>query len=107
MSDSRQTNFTNFNPQNFVKPQEFRILEIWKELEDLTAQIKDSIKPKKLFYTEREAAELLGVSVKSLSEERRKGKISHSRAVSKIFYLEKNIQEYLEATQISPNKRRK
>lgn len=59
----------------------------------------------KLTYTEAETADKLRLSRPTLIKIRQQGKIAYLRIGSKIFYTQKNIDEFLEASEVSPKRR--
>lgn len=59
----------------------------------------------KQVYTEKEMCQVLQISHETLRQLRIKGKIAYSMVGAQIRYTQKDLDDYLESTKISPNKR--
>jgi predicted site-specific integrase-resolvase len=64
--------------------------------EQKTLTIPELSKEKRTLFTDKEAAEYLRISQVTLWRERKAGKITFRRIASKIVYLKRDIDEYLE-----------
>ena len=103
MGGQPQPGHVNFSIPVVIPP------ELAQVAEDLIA-LKNTLREEIEFYrargaknlfSEREAAEFFGISLKSLREERLAGKISYSPIKGRFFYTRKNLEDYVERLQIS------
>ena len=98
----------NFSVPIIVPPE---LAELAKDLTVLGNSLREEIEfyragRQKNVFSEQEAADFFGISVKSMREERNAGKISYTCVKGRFFYLRKNLEEYVEREQIVMKKKK-
>lgn len=88
------------------------LLDLTKDLRNLQEKLREEIEfyraqREKNTFSEKEAAEFFGISVKSLRELRNAGKISYTPVKGQFFYTRRNLEDYVENQQVTANKGRK
>ena len=98
--DSQQYGAT-FSIPVVVPPE---LAELAKDLTELKDRLREEIEHyranrEKTIFSEREAADFFGISLKSMRQIRGGGKINFTSVKGQFFYLRKNLEEYVEREQ--------